>query len=139
MPKMERKLLVENSSLYARFLYNCDKIMHNTKLYIQRHIFSVEVLFLSIYTGLNLGLAFFVKDRIVTLFVIIFLFVLGFERLVIHLKSKIEEERIKASFSSYYEDFEEVKRKLNDENNILKRQNDILKVSLKNLEKSKNR
>ena len=136
---MERKLLVENSSLYARFLYNCDKIMHNTKLYIQRHIFSVEVLFLSIYTGLNLGLAFFVKDRIVTLFVIIFLFVLGFERLVIHLKSKIEEERIKASFSSYYEDFEEVKRKLNDENNILKRQNDILKVSLKNLEKSKNR
>lgn len=139
MPEKEKKLLAENPSLNARFLYNCDRIMHNTKLYIQRHIFSIEVLFLIIYTGLNLGLAFFVENEIVTLFVITFLFVLGIERLILHLKSKIEEERITLSFNSYYKEFEKVKRKLQDENNLLKRNNDILKISLRNLEKSKNR
>src|SRR3989344_2934143 len=146
MSKAERKLLVENSSWFGKFLYKLDRRMHNTKLYLKRHLFSVEILFLMIYTGLNLGLAFFVKNRIVTLFIIIFLFILGIERLIIHLKAKIdkeslekEEEKQKEYMYSYMDEFEKARIKLENENNLLKRQNDILKLSLKNLaKKSKN-
>jgi len=137
------QLLKINSSFSGIFLYKLDRCMHNAKIYIKRHSISIEILFLLIYTGINLTLVYFIKDRIISVFIILFLFFLGLERLIIHLKSKMEkeeiekkEEQIKENFSSYIADLEKSADELENENNILKRKICILEFRL---EKSKDK
>jgi hypothetical protein len=139
MDKESRILLAHNPSFLGLIFYGFDKIMHNLKLYIKRHSISIEILFLLIYTAINLGLVYFIKDRIISVFIIIFLFFLGLERLIIHLKSKMDKEslekqmeRIKDDWSSYIEDSDMLINEIKKENDVLKRKIDILKFKHEN-------
>lgn len=138
-----KQLLAKNSSFLGRYLYKLDRGMHNIKFYIRRHSISIEILFLLIYSGINLALVYFIKDRIISVFIIIFLFFLGLERLIIHLKSRIDKEalekqmeKIKDEWSSYITESEVLMDELERENNVLKRKINILDFKL---EKSKDK
>jgi len=63
-------ILSDNPSCSGKLLFRCDKIMHNIKFYIKRHNISIEILFLMIYTGLNLALIFFIKERSISIFIV---------------------------------------------------------------------
>lgn len=130
--------LQKNISLFGRFLCCCDRQMSNAKLYIKRHSISIEICFLLIYTLLNLILVYFVRTQVISIFIIIFLFFLGLERLIIHLKLNMDkellerrEEQIKEQSDSYTRNFNEIIKKLEKKNNILERENDALRLSLR--------
>src|SRR3989344_1919648 len=110
MPKKKDSLICDNPSFLGRYLFKVDKATHNLRFYIRRHIVSIEIIFLLIYTILNLLLARYVDNPLVGIFIIVFLFVLGVERIIIHLKSRLDKEildkkeiQIKAEVEDHYD------------------------------------
>lgn len=133
-------ILQENSTILGRFLYKIDRRAHNLQFYIKRHNISIEIFFLLIYTGLNLSLIFLIDNSLIAVFITIFLFVLGIERIIIHLKSRIEKDnlekernKINQDFSSYYKKMNRYVKDLEARNVMLERQKDYLTLSIENL------
>ncbi|MBI2044897.1 hypothetical protein HYT23_02475 [Candidatus Pacearchaeota archaeon] len=146
MSKALPSLLKENPTHFGSLLYRLDKRAHNLRFYIKRHMFSIGAFFLLIYTVLNLFLVYIVRTAIVSVFVTIFLFFLSLERLIIHLKSRIDKEAIENKelqirdemFDALDESGKNLD-KLQEENRVLISQNDYLKFQIKYLkEKLKN-
>jgi uncharacterized membrane protein len=129
-------LLQENATFLGRFLFYFDKLAHNVSFYIKRHSLSVEIFFLMIYVILNLFLIYIVREPKISVFITLLLFVISVERLVIHLKAKIEkeilekkEEQIKQELADYDEIFNGLqyeKKDLESRNRILKKQKEYL-------------
>lgn len=134
MVKARNILLCENPTLTGNILYKIDRTAHNFKFYVRRHMVTIEIFFLLVYTMLNLYLAKLVNSIEISIFITLFLFVLGVERIVMFLKTRMDREaleskeiEIKKEVGLAYEDLDKYTIELKKHNRILQRKNDILK------------
>jgi len=140
--KKPQNIVIDNSSSLGKCLYCFDRRAHNIRFYIKRHINSITVMFLLIYTILNIILAVIINSLWVSILIIVFLFFLGIERIILHLKLEIDkatmekqENEINKKIINYELGLQNYISFLEEENNVLKRQRDISSIRLKELNK----
>ncbi|MAG07195.1 hypothetical protein CMI46_00045 [Candidatus Pacearchaeota archaeon] len=79
----------------GKLCYNFEKqISHNLRYFIGNHEKTVEIFFLSIYFSLQIFLLFLVREIIVAVFIIVFLFFLSLERISVYVWLQVEREKI---------------------------------------------
>lgn len=80
-------------SFIGRMLFFFDKYIYlNFKLFLKKHDSSIELIFLTIYALLQGMLAWFIKDVIISIFIVLFLFFLSLERICIRFKAQLQKE-----------------------------------------------
>lgn len=108
-------------SLSGRFFYRLDRICNNFKKFLRRHYHTIDFLFLFFYITLQLFLIIFIylfkirSDFIISIFIILFLFIISSERIILQFKSKQAQEGKSDVEKQYYE--------LKSENKILRVKN----------------
>jgi hypothetical protein len=113
-------------SLSGRFFFNLDRICTNFKLFIRRHTNTTDIIFLMLYVLLQillvLSISLFGTENIgfiISLFVILFLFLVSLERIVLQFRFKQAQEDKDEIQRQYFE--------LKSENKVLReRKKDII-------------
>jgi len=130
-------------SFIGKKLLRQDKRCYNFKQYIKKHDVCIEIIFLMVYVFLNICLILTIRDRKISLFVVVLLFFISLERIIVHLKMRLEranlqnrENLIKQELREYDNIFYKTKGerdKFKIQNRTLKKQKEYLLKELKNV------
>jgi len=127
---MEKQIKKRGLSLCGRFFYRLDKYCNNLKIFLGNHYYTINFIFLISYILVQLIFVFLVylfEEYIkftVSIFIILFLFLISAERIILQFKSKQAQEDKDSAETQYYE--------LKIENRFLREKNKELLEKIEN-------
>ena len=124
-----------NKSWSGNLFCNLEVICGNTRSFLSNHYYTANILFLILYIVLQLALIFFISvyeihtKFIVSVFIILFLFLISLERIILQFKSKQSQEEKDIAEQKFYE--------LKGENKILREKDKNLLEVIQGLKKKR--
>ena len=124
-------------TLFGRLFYNLDaQLLHNFRVLLFRHSYTLEITFLVLYVLLQIILVIAVHkfnnyvNLIISIFIVLFLFLISLERIILQFKSKQAQKEKDLVQMRYYE--------LKDETSKLRKRNKEILDSFEELILNKN-